>query len=93
MESVEKYHIDYNIDMEKLTFSGKETIKGVSDGKIWLNAAAINIEKIMVNGNLSEFTANEKEEEITLKGEHKGPFELEIHFNSFYQLISAGSFR
>ena len=81
MESVEKYHIDYNIDMEKLTFSGKETIKGVSDGKIWLNAAAINIEKIMVNGNLSEFTANEKEEEITLKGEHKGPFELEIHFN------------
>ena len=81
MKSVEKYNIDYNIDMEKLTFSGKETIKGISDGKIWLNAAAINIEKINVNGQPSEFTINDKEEEITLKGEHKGPFELEIHFN------------
>ncbi len=81
MRNIEKYLIDYDIDIKNLSFSGKETITGVSDGKIWLNSSGMNIEHIALNGKKAGFSLNREEEELVLDEKFTGNFTLEVHFS------------
>ncbi|OWP54778.1 MAG: hypothetical protein B2I18_06045 [Cuniculiplasma sp. C_DKE] len=81
MKKILGYDIYYKIDVEKLSFSGKETISGESDKSIWLNYSGIAIESFRVNGKETPFETDEKEQSIRCLVPYTGKFEIEIYFS------------
>ncbi len=80
MKEIEAYHINYKIDVENLTFSGTEIIKGKADGNIWLNAVDMDIPGMKVNGKEVSFKIEKDKELVSVDGEYNGEFTLELEF-------------
>lgn len=81
VKHISLYDIYYSIDIDKLTFSGHQVIRGDSEGELWLNAKNIKISTIMLNGKSVPFLVNTEEEMIKVVENYNGPLELTLDFS------------
>ncbi len=81
MKYISIYDIYYAIDLETLTFSGLETIRGETESDLWMNLSGIDISSIKLNGEDVKYSVIPSEEILKIDQEFKGNFELEIKFS------------
>jgi len=81
MKDISLYDIYYSIDMENLTFSGRQIIHGETEGDLWLNASGMDISSITLNGRTMKFSVDPDEQTVSLDEKYEGHFELGIEFS------------
>ncbi len=81
MKEISYYNIYYKIDVENLRFSGRENIRGQSEGPIWLNYSGLAIESFKVNGREAPFETDREQQLIKSLEPHSGEFDIEVHFS------------
>ncbi len=92
------YKIDFDVDMEALSFSGHEAVEieiKKPCGSFILNTSELKIKKCSVNSKSVRFLINEEKEELTIKFNKKtsGNVILEVEFGAPLQGGLAGFYK